>query len=158
MSRPNSCYLDNISGTSQWCQHRVVMSLYPARPSDWSPWSLWWASRLPLIGQDVPRFPAGWLMSPAPGHYSSDASPVSGAGASLPPLIGQDPAIPGLWLVEAVPSPQLWCIEQKVWPTCSSSRPLQADCSISCTGLGLILGRYPALPTPSSEPGHSYRG
>ena len=29
MSRPNSCYLDNIS---QWCQHRVLMSLYQPGP------------------------------------------------------------------------------------------------------------------------------
>ena len=89
------------------------------------------------------RFPAGWLMSPALSHYSSDASPVSVAGASLPPLIGPDPVIPGPWLVEADPSPHLWCIEQKVWPTCSS-RPLQ-HCSISCSwpGLGQSSGQIP---------------
>ena len=105
------------------------MSLYPYV-------GLWLVTQRPLMGLSCASdwsgclgVPGWWLMSPAPSHYSSNASPVSGAAK---PLIGQFSLYNDLWLVNTVPSPQLWCIGQKVWPTCSSSRPLQL-CSISCS-------------------------
>ena len=96
-----------------------------------------------MINEPSPRSLLIGCISSVRGWGLSSASHWSGPGHPWP-LIGR-----------ASPQPPALMHRTKSL-TYMQQQPPTAGCSISCTGLGLSSGRYPALPTLSSEPGHSY--